>query len=112
MKCCDLHAGMLKHSVTIKSKGLTADGIGGGAVTWSTVATCRANVSPISAGEAYRFGQLNATVTHKVLIRYRTGITAAMSVVFGSRYFQIRGIKNIEESSRWLELACEEGVAL
>ena len=43
-------------------------------------------------------------------MRYRSGVTPAMRLVFDERIFNIRTIHNIDEKNDMLELLVEEGV--
>jgi SPP1 family predicted phage head-tail adaptor len=54
--------------------------------------------------------QLQERVSHKITIRFRSGITAKMRIKFGTRMFNIRSVINIEERSRWIEIMADEGV--
>lgn len=73
----------------------------------------KACIEPMSGRERLFAMQLEDTVTHKVTMKYQSGITAKMRVkkVSDSRFFNIRWIRNIEEANEWLEIFCEEGVA-
>ena len=86
----------------------TDDDRGGVTRAWSTHATVWASVMPISAREAYQHGQLQGSVTHRVMTRYQSGVAMSMRVKWGSRIFQIIGVRNVGEESRWLELDCVE----
>lgn len=111
MKCCDLSAGKLRNSIEIQELTNTPDGQGGFSTAWTTIHTPNAMIKPVSGGERMRAMQLNATVTHRIYLRYVAGIEADMRVKFGDRLFQIRLALNLEERNRWLELHCEEGAA-
>ncbi len=108
---CKYHAGMLRHSITVEQRGLTPDGGGGQDIAWSTYLTARALVDPLSGGEQLHAHALKARVSHKIVARYRAGITADMRVKFGARYFNIRFVRNVEERNRWIEIYADEGVA-
>lgn len=102
----------LRHRVTIQREARTADGAGGYTLDWSDVATVWARIEPRKGAERLRAMQVQDTVNHRVTIRYRAGVTAAMRLVFGTRVFDIRAVINPDERDRWLELMCEEGVAI
>ena len=63
----------------------TADGGGGAAVTWETVAELWASVRPISGDERLRADQLAGRVTHEVWIRHRAGVIARHALRAGAR---------------------------
>lgn len=110
-----MNAGPLRHQVTVEQPSRTPNAIGGFTVLWTTFLTSPANISPVSGGERFFAGKLEGDVTHKVTLRYRTGVTAQMRIkyVFGgvTRYLQIRGVVNPGERNEWLELKCAEGPA-
>ncbi|MFQ5783607.1 MAG: phage head closure protein [Alphaproteobacteria bacterium] len=106
----DVRAGALRHRVALQSAVETADGGGGFGVAWSDVATVWAAIEPLKGTERLRAQRLENPVSHKVTIRYRGGVTAAMRLKFGTRIFDIRAVINPRERNQRLELLCEEGV--
>lgn len=104
-----IRAGELRHRVTIQAEDRQDDGQGGYTPMWRDVETVLASIQPISGNEALVARQLQDTVTHKVVMRYRPGITAAMRLKFGTRLFNIREVRNYDERNRRLELRCVEG---
>ncbi len=107
--------GALRHHLTIEAERPVADTGGGQGDPWAnplTVAAVWGRVEPLSGNERLRALQLEDSVSHRVTIRYRDGVTARMRVVFGNRVFNIRAVINPEERNRFLELLCEEGVAI
>lgn len=111
MNCCDLTAGNLREPLTIQRKLAVSDGIGGQTVTWVTLSNTRGDVRPLSGREAVQAMQLQASLTHRIYIRYRADLTPADRILMRGEPLQIRAIVNIEMKNRWLELACDSGVA-
>lgn len=111
MKCCEITPARLRHSIEIRELVETEDALGGQVSEWVTIKTVKASVDPMSGNERLRAMQLNATLTHRVLLRYFDGLTAKHQIKFGERLFQIRSVINIEERNRFYELSCDEGVA-
>jgi SPP1 family predicted phage head-tail adaptor len=111
VKCCDLYAGKLRHSIVFERETRTADGAGGSSIVWGTVATVRAFVRPMSGSESVHAQRLEARITHRVFIRYRNDLLTSDRISFGGRLMQIRALINLEERNRWLEIHAEEGVA-
>lgn len=111
MKCCDLTAGKLRHTITIEREQSTSDGAGGSYLTWTTVATPRAFIKPMSGGERLQAMRLEATVTHRIFIRYRDDLLTSDRINFNGRLMQIRALINLEERNRWIEIYADEGVA-
>ena len=104
-----MRAGDLRHQVLIKSKTLTADGMGGHTEVWTTtLATVRAAIWPVSAKERVQNLQMELEITHKIRIRYLSGVLASMRVYFGSRIFEILSIVNTDERNIQLDLVCRE----
>jgi SPP1 family predicted phage head-tail adaptor len=107
--------GKMRHRITLQKEVRVADGGGGFTITWTNVATdpsIWASIVPVSTAENLRSMQLQVSITHRITIRYRSDITGALRVLYGGRVFNVRGIKVIEERDRWIELSCEEGVAI
>ncbi len=106
--------GSLRHRLVIQAGQAASDGGGGQSDPWADpviVATVWGKVEPLTGGERLRAMQIEDRLSHRIVIRYRPGITPAMRIVFGSRVFNIRAAINHEERGRFLELLCEEGVA-
>jgi len=103
--------GNMRHVLSLQQETRTPDTAGGAALGWTTVATLWASVEPLRGTEDTLAEKLTGVITHKILVRDEATITAAMRFLWGSRIFNIRSIKNIEECGRFLEILAEEGVA-
>ena len=103
--------GMLRHQVSLQSPTNTTDTGGGAVKTWTTLAKLWANIKPVSGSEKYRQGQVQETATHHVTIRYRSDIGTNYRLVYESRNFNIKHIRNIDERDRYMLLVCNEGEA-
>lgn len=103
--------GRLRHQVKLQSPTRTTDAGGGQAISWSTLAELYADVRPKPGSEDFQHGQLQERTQHEVTIRFRSDISTAYRVLFGSRILNIRHIQNVNERDRFLILTCEEGVA-
>lgn len=112
IKCCDMTAGMLRHPITIQRQTKTPNDSGGQSIVWTTHKSMKAQVKPKSGRERVYGMQLESPLTHAIIIRYTDDILTADRVNFNGRLMQIRAIRNLEEMNRWIELSCEEGVAL
>lgn len=112
-----IHAGELRHKVTIKSRSSSLDSdYGGQSTTWSTtVLTAWAKIRPLSARETFAAQQFATEVSHVIHLRYDSSLSdpkavAAMRVEFGSRIFNIHGVINVDERDTELQLLCSEGL--
>lgn len=107
-------AARMRQRITIQQATETPDTAGGTVRSWGDVAVVWAEVLPLSGGRIERLfaEQLQAEVTHRMMIRYRGGLDPAMRVLYAGRTFNIRSITNIAEANVMLELMVEEGVAV
>ena len=101
-------ASRLRQQVELQSVSSTRDRIGGLVETWATTATVRAEVRQASGREVWYRGQLAAQAGWTITIRYRTGVTTKQRIRYGTRTFEVRMVRDLEERRQWLELACEE----
>lgn len=103
-------AGGLRERITIEAKTLVTDAGGGGAATWSTVATVSAQVTPVKGREGEDAGRLAAMQTFLVVIRYRNDVGPLNRIQWRGRTLNIRSAEDREERRQWLTMECEEGV--
>lgn len=106
-------AGRLRHRITLEAPEMTIGAGGEYSQSWEEVATVWAAILPSASGGEDVFGeQLESSVSHRITLRYREGITASMRVVFGERLFNIRKVICPEERRETLILLAEEHVAI
>jgi len=98
----------MRHRVTFQEEQKTPDGYKGSTAKWVYVVEVWASVEPISGGERFFAQQIKSDVTHKVKIRYRTGINEAMRILHRDRIFSIESIIDVEERQKFIELRCIE----
>lgn len=55
--------------------------------------------------------RIEANVTHRIFIRYRSDILTSDRINYNGRLMQIRALINIEERNRWIEIYADEGQA-
>ena len=104
-----MRAGALRHRVTLKSKTVSRDTFGEEDITWATVATVWGSVEPLRGREYMEAKQGQADVSHRVVIRYRTGVVPTMRVYLeDGRALEIDGVINRLERDEQLELMCRE----
>jgi len=106
-----MNAGKLRHRVTIQKLEEVDDGYGGVTSTWKDMATVWSSVEPLKGRELYAAQQVKAELTHRIRIRYMSGIKPEMRIVFDNRSFDIEAIIDPEERHESLELLCSEVVA-
>lgn len=103
--------GRLDKRVELQSRSAAQDSFGGQSTTWTTALTAWARIEPLSGRALEAARQRHAEVTHRVTIRYRVGIAAAMRVKYGSRLLDIGYVLNPGEANEQLQLFCTEGVS-
>ena len=103
-----IQAGQLNKCIILQSKTNVADGMGGFTATWGDQATVWAAIWPVKATDIVRTNQDVIVITHRIIIRYRTGLKSDWRIKFGSRYFDIVSIINPNEANESLELLCKE----
>lgn len=109
-------ASRLRHLLTLQQEVKVADGAGGYTRSWQNIADIWAEISQLSSrviyGEEKLFaGHIQASVSHKITIRYRNGLSTAMRLLFENRVFNIRAVSFAKENDELVELLVEEGVA-
>jgi len=108
-----MRGGRLRFSVIIQSPAGARDAVGERSTTWSNIATVFATIEPLKADEVIAASQAQMQITHRVIIRYDSAISAITNgwrVLFGTRVLVIDGILNRDEKDRQLELLCFEGL--
>lgn len=104
-------AGELDQLITIQREVRTADGMGGAAVTLSTVASdLWAHVRPRSGKELASFDRVEASALYLFVVRYRGDIREDDRVVWNGDTYNIRAILTRGGRSNWLEFDAERGV--
>jgi len=100
--------GRLRHRVTIEERSVTRDEFGGEVVTWSTFATCWAEISPFQGREFLEGRRLETELDTWIRIRYRSGVLPGMRVVWGDRTYGIEFVLHHDTGQRELRLMCRE----
>ena len=75
---------------------------------WEDVATVWAQVRPVTGKSFFDAQQVNASITHQVIIRYRENVLPSMRVLFNNRSFDVLHVMNFDESNESIQLMCKE----
>jgi SPP1 family predicted phage head-tail adaptor len=105
-----MRAGTLRRQITIQSRSSTPDTFGQSVRTWSNLVTTWADIEPLSGRELEVARAVQPEVTHQVTIRYRTGLTDVMRIVYQGRYFNINSILDVGMRHEILQMLCTEGL--
>lgn len=103
-----MRAARLRHRVTIQQPVAAVNGYGERITTWSTVATVWAAVEPLRGREFFDAEQTQAEISHRVIMRYRTGMESTMRLLHLTRVLHIGTIIDVDERHRELQLMCRE----
>lgn len=112
MATCAYKPALLKDRVAIQSVTRVKDGQGGSTESWADGPTVWAQVTPLNGYERMRAMQLAAPVTHKLLIRYRAGLSTKNRLRLGTRTFDIKEVIDLENRHAWMQVICVEGEEL
>lgn len=110
MKCCEFSASTFRVPIEIQEYQDTPDAGGGRVKAWVTVLRPMTSWKHGSMYERLQAMQLQAGVMHRVYMRYSTVPTAKHRILYKGQAYQIRGVVDVEERRRYLELSVEEGV--
>lgn len=101
-----MQAGLLKERVIFEQEKITRDQFGGQTKEWEKVVETRARIQFKTGDQILENREEIHTVTNIVTIRYRSGITRKMRIVWGGEKYRILSIdRNRSEQS--LVIKCE-----
>ena len=98
-----MKAGNLRHKIVIQEPTETNTG-GDVITTWATYATVHAEVMPDRGGEYWAAKQVQEKEPIIFIIRYCSGITRKMRVLYNDKYYDIQDIMNIGRRNREIHL--------
>lgn len=102
--------GRMRHRLAIQSATETPNAYGEPVKAWSTVATRWGRVEPMLGNERYTAQQVVGELSHKITMRYYSGLTPKHRLVFGSRVFHIESIITEDEIENYIEVQAREQV--
>lgn len=105
-----MRSGKLRHEITIQALTSMQDSYGGQTESWSTFATVRASVEPLQGREYFASQQVQAEVTTRFRIRYLSGVTPKMRVLYDGRTFNVASVINPNERNHELHIMAYEVV--
>lgn len=102
-----IDAGRLRERVTVQQAAETRNALGETVLSWSTFAERWASVEGVSSREALASGQQDVTITHRVRMRYLSGMTQNMRIVWRSRTLNIVSLLEYDNRTEHVAI-CEE----
>lgn len=106
-----MRIGSLRHKIEIQERLTFRDAMGGEIVSWEAFCYAWASIEPLIGREYFAARQTQATTTHRMRMRYQSGIKPYHRVQWAERYFNIDAILNPEERNEELVLLCSEATA-
>lgn len=103
-----MRAGDLRHLITIEQRTHAPDALGQPIAAWSTLASVRAAVEPLSGRELIAAQAVHAEITLRLRIRRRTDVTPTMRVLHQQRYYSINAVLQVSPSET--HLLCSGGL--
>ena len=99
--------GQLRHRVRIERPVTRTDDGGGAVVTWQVLATVWAGITSTRGREVDFAHSRTARTTYDIVLRHRSDVDAAMRIVAGTRLFDIKSVRHVDDLHQWLVCECE-----
>lgn len=96
---------------TLQNYTIAKTGAGGRPKTWADMAIVWMHVEAANGREELYGMQIQASMTHVIIMRYRTGVTTDMRILIKGDPYNIRSINDVNLRGRKLILGVERGVA-
>lgn len=100
-------SGHLNQPVRLDQVQRVPDGGGGYEESWVPVATVWARVEALTGEESLQAGQQESTVGYHVTIRWRDGLTGALSVVWRTRRLNVVYVADNGPAAEFIRLDCQ-----
>lgn len=97
-----------RHRIVIETPTETQDNYGEITETWETLLTVWASLDNVSAGELFEAGS-QVQQNHFVFELYcDSSVTTECRIKYGTRYFDIEGVENVDNRSRKMRIRAIE----
>ena len=103
-----MRASGLREQVTLQERTEAQGTTGEVKWTWADYKTVYAAIEPVRGEEYFAARQLQSATTTKIRIRYLADVTTKMRVVYGSRYFEIESVIDVNTLRKEIHLMCKE----
>lgn len=97
----------LRQKLTLQEEVQAQDGAGGYIRSWQDIAELWVEIEPLSGRERLSAMQLESAVTHRITMRFRSGVHTGQRLAGDDRHFNIRHAASIHKGEL-LELMAEE----
>jgi SPP1 family predicted phage head-tail adaptor len=105
--------GKLRNKITIQNTDLSADTYGGYTTSRSSYITAYAQITPKTGKQIFSDAtgeRIQNPQEFEFTIRYRSGLTTSMRILFGSRTFNIKSIHNDNDYDKYIKILATENV--
>jgi len=112
-----IRAGSLFNRVSVQARSSARDSFGEQLTTWTEIAQVRAQIETLNVSERFAASALQTDLTHQITVRYHAALwadpkaAAKLRIVYSGRYFDIRGIDNVDQRNRVVVLNVAEGLS-
>lgn len=96
--------GKLRHKIDIIKKSVVRKSGGGFTETWSVESSIWAQIKPKTGGYLLTHNDKKSNVTHDIIIRSNSIVTTKKLIRFGSRFFSVDGVYDIDERGRYMKI--------
>jgi SPP1 family predicted phage head-tail adaptor len=103
-----INPGKYRQPITIQKRQFTQDSYGGTTEDWIDVYHIRAGIFPLSGSEFFKADQINAQITHRIQMRFLSGVTPDMRILYNNRVFQITSVIDFQERHIELQMYAKE----
>jgi SPP1 family predicted phage head-tail adaptor len=84
-----MHSSRLDKRITLQTKSVTRDAMGGEVITWTDEVSVWAAVEPLNGREYFSAEQMQSEIDIRFIIRYRSGVTSAWRVLWEDNPYNI-----------------------
>ncbi|MEO0329400.1 MAG: phage head closure protein [Pseudomonadota bacterium] len=97
--------GRFNRQLSIQNINDVSDGCGGFLKQYQVEGSVWAHLCPVAARALTEAGADKQEISHRVIIRYRSGVNPGTRFTTGSRHFDVQTVHDPDETHRYLE--CE-----
>ena len=105
-----MRAGSLRHKIVFQQLTVANDTWGHSSETWTDEFTTYASIWTLRGVERMESMKLDNEITHKIRVRYRSGLHPKMRIRFGERYFNILSMVDPDERHIYYEIMADEEI--
>ena len=107
-----MRIGDLNKRIDLQAQTRIPDGMGGFSTVWTSMlptgTLIAAAIWPVSASETIQAAMPTMIITHRIRIRFRSGLKASWRINYAGRTFGIVSIIDPNMAHRFLDIMCKE----